>query len=75
MFHAMTTNHVLPEPEDRPTVPVWPTAGQALGLSRSSTYLAAQRGDLPGLLRIGGRYMVATAALRRALGLDRDTAA
>jgi hypothetical protein len=71
----MTTNHVLPQPEDRPTVPVWPTAGRALGLSRSSTYLAAQRGDLPGLLRIGGRYMVATAALRRALGLDRDTAA
>jgi hypothetical protein len=71
----MTTNHVLPNPEDCPTVPVWPTAGQALGISRSSAYLAAQRGELPGLLRIGGRYVVATAALRRALGLDRDTAA
>jgi hypothetical protein len=66
----MTTNHVLPDPEDCPTVPVWPTAGKALDLSRSSAYLAAQRGEIPGLLRIGGRYMVATAALRRALGLD-----
>ncbi len=71
----MPTNNALPMPEDRPTVPVWPTAGRAIGLSRSSTYLAAQRGEIPGLLRIGGRYMVATAALRRALGLDNNPAA
>jgi hypothetical protein len=65
-----TYDPVLPDPETCPTVPVWPTTGRALGLSRKSTYAAAQRGDLPGLLKIGGRYVVATAALRRALGLD-----
>jgi len=71
----MPTNHVLPNPEDQPTVPIWPTTAKALDLSRSSAYLAAQRNEIPGLMRIGGRWVVATAALRRALGLDRDTAA
>jgi hypothetical protein len=66
----MKTNPVLPLAEDRPTIPLWPTAGRALGLSRSSTYAAAKRAELPGLLKIGGRYVVATAAFRRALGLD-----
>ena len=69
----MTTDTALPQPAEHPTVPVWPTAGRALGLSRSSTYLAAQRSEIPGLLRIGGKYLVATAALRRALGLDAST--
>src|SRR5438552_13534102 len=62
--------HLLPRAEQEPTVALWPTAGRALGLSRSSTYAAARRGQVPGLIRIGGRYRVATAELRRALGLD-----
>jgi hypothetical protein len=62
----------LPLPEDQPTVPLWPVAGQALGLGRSATYAAATRGDMPGLMRIGGKYVVATAALRRALHLDAE---
>jgi hypothetical protein len=31
------------------TVPLWPTAGRALGLGRSATYDAAKRGDIPTL--------------------------
>lgn len=60
----------LPDPEERPTIPLWPDAGQALGLQRSATYAAAQAGNIPGLLRIGRSYRVATAELRRVLGLD-----
>jgi hypothetical protein len=61
---------VLPDPEDQPTIPLWPDAGEALGLRRSATYDAANRGEIPGLLKIGGRRVVATAVLRRSLGLD-----
>lgn len=60
---------VLPDPEAQPTIDLWPTAGQALGMGRDATYKAAQRGEVPGLLRLGGKYRVATAALRQALGL------
>lgn len=67
--------HQLPGAEEQPTVDLWPDAGKALGLSRSTTYNAALSGDIPGLIRIGGRYRVATAALRRALALDEEVAA
>ncbi len=63
-----TTRHV-PLAEDEPTVPLWPTAGKALGLGRSSTYAAAERNEIP-VIRIGGRVVVPTAALRRMLQLD-----
>src|SRR5438876_11720845 len=62
--------HLLPRAEEQPTVELWPTAGHALGVSRSTIYQAARRGQVPGLLRVGGRYRVAVAELRRALGLD-----
>ena len=64
--------HQLPTAEEQPTVDLWPAAGQALGLSRSATYSAALKGEIPGLIRVGGRYRVATAALRRTLCLDDD---
>ncbi len=59
----------LPYAEDRPTLRLWPTAGQALGLGRSATYAAAERGEIP-TIRVGGRILVPTAALRRLLHLD-----
>ena len=71
----MPERPALPQPEERPTVSLWPIAGKALGLSRSSAYAAAARGEIPGLIRIGGRYRVATAALRCALSLDEPVAA
>jgi hypothetical protein len=59
----------VPTADERPTLPVWPDTGQALGLSRSATYDAVNRGDIP-TLRIGGRILVPTAGLRRLLHLD-----
>ena len=52
---------MLPNAEDQPTVDLWPTAGSAFGLGRSSTYAAAARGEIPGLIKIGGRRLVSTA--------------
>jgi hypothetical protein len=56
-------------PEDQPTVPLWPDTGKALNLSRSATYDAAARGDIP-VLRIGRVLRVPTSRLRAMLGLD-----
>ena len=55
---------------EKVTVPLWPTAGRALGLGRNATYEAAARGDLP-VLRIGGRILVPTAKLAGCLASAR----
>jgi excisionase family DNA binding protein len=47
-------------------IPLWPDAGQALGLSRGATYEAARRGQIP-TVRFGKLIKVPTAALRRLL--------
>ncbi len=49
--------------------PVWPDVGQALGLSKDSTYRAVHRGDIPSL-RVGRRLLVPVPALLRLLGAD-----
>lgn len=67
---AQNRTRAVPDPQECPTVPLWPDAGRALGLGRSATYDAAERGEIPGLIRIGRKLVVATAALRRALHLD-----
>jgi hypothetical protein len=41
----------------RGTVPLWPAAGQRLGLNRTMTYLAASRGEIR-TLRFGRRLVV-----------------
>jgi hypothetical protein len=60
---------VLPRAEEQPTISLWPTAGKAVGLGRSATYDAAERGDIP-TIRLGRRILVPTPALRRLLQLD-----
>lgn len=62
----------IPTTDQQPTVTV-EEAGRLLGLSRGSAYEAAKRGDLP-TIRIGRRYLVPTAQLRKLLGLDTEVA-
>jgi len=45
-------------------------AAKVLGISRGSAYQAARNGELPGVLRIGGRYLVSVSALCKALQID-----
>lgn len=61
--------HALPNPEEEPTVSIWPTAGRSLGLGRGATYAAVTRGDIPTVPAGGRKRRVPTAALREMLGL------
>jgi excisionase family DNA binding protein len=54
---------------ERQTLTVEETA-QVLGISRTSAYAAARRGELP-TVRIGRRYVVPRAALERLLSQAR----
>jgi excisionase family DNA binding protein len=63
-------SRLLPDPEECPTVPLWPTAGHALGISRSTAYEMVAQGQMPGVIRAGRLIRISTAALRRHLGLD-----
>lgn len=62
---------LLPDPEEQPTVDVWPTAGRALGLGKNAAYAAVARGEIP-TIRCGRLIRVPTAALRRMLELDSE---
>jgi hypothetical protein len=69
MDQVAETVRTIPDPLERPTLDLWPETGTVLGLSRSATYAAAARGDIP-TIRFGRRILVSTAQLRRLLGLD-----
>lgn len=60
----------VPLPSERPTLPIWPDAAEALGItSKAAAYRAAKSGFMP-TVRIGERrWVVPTAALRTMLGL------
>lgn len=45
-------------------------ACKRLGISRTLGYELARRGELPGAIRLGGRYVVSRVALDRVLGHD-----
>jgi hypothetical protein len=51
------------------TVPLWPTAGQALGLGRNLTFEGAKTGEIV-TIQVGRRRPVPTAWLRRKLRLE-----
>ena len=56
-----------------PVVDLWPTAGQMLGLGRSSTYAMAADGTWPTrLLRLGKLIKVPTAELLALVGVSDD---
>lgn len=63
---------LIPPAEETPTVGL-EVAGPALGIGMTRAYELAQSGQLTDgvpVLRVGAKYRVPTATLRRALGLD-----
>jgi excisionase family DNA binding protein len=58
----------VPDPAEQPTMTV-EEAGDALGISRASAYEAVRSGAIPAL-RVGRRWIVPTAPVRRMLKLD-----
>jgi hypothetical protein len=52
------------------TVPLWPEAGTALGLTRGQTYKCSRPGGDIEVLRFGKRKFVASEWLRHKLGIN-----
>jgi hypothetical protein len=55
--------------DENVVLPLWPTTGKILGLSRNSTYARAEDGDIA-TIRLGRLRKVPTAWLRQKLGLE-----
>ena len=62
------TTALVPNPADHPTMQVDDVAA-ALGISRASAYEGVKTGEIPSI-RIGRRFLVPTAGVRRLLQLD-----
>jgi hypothetical protein len=61
----------LPDPAEHPLLTIDEARAELrLPLGRSAFYSACSRGEIPGLVKIGRRRLLATAALRSWLGLD-----
>lgn len=63
------THSIVPLAEEQPVLPLWPDTARILGVGRSQVYKCATAGSIP-VIRLGGRLVVPTAALRRMLQLD-----
>jgi hypothetical protein len=70
----MTDDEIRKEILGKLAVPLWPTAGKALGLGQHAAHAAAERGDIPTLTWGGRQPPVPTSWLRRVLGLDEKAA-
>ena len=57
------------------SVPLWPTAAQAVGSGKEAALAAARRGTFPGAFRVGRKWRVATQPLCRVLKIDEQPAA
>jgi hypothetical protein len=64
-----TPEEMLHDIKTRPTVPLWPHAGWACGLSRGGTYEAARLGRIA-TLELGRKKPALTAPLRKQLGIE-----
>lgn len=73
----MATNEELLDEKAHPRCYV-PDLAQLFQMSETGVYNALRRGQIPGARRLGGRWFIPTAAIRRFLQLDdrpRDDAA
>lgn len=48
---------------------------EVLGMSLNGAYYACRRGDIPGVRRVGKRWLIPTASVRRMLMLDDEQVA
>lgn len=66
---------MIPDPIDRPLLTA-EQARHALGdvIGRSAFYESMRRNQVPGVIRLGRRVFVSTAALRTWVGLDQGDA-
>jgi len=60
---------ILEDIRTKPTVPPWPHAGKASGLTKGGTYAAIHRGEIE-VIRFGRLFKVVCAPLRKRLGIE-----
>jgi len=65
----MELQEILDDIRTKPTVPLWPHVGKALGVSRGTIYAALHRDEIQ-VIRVGRQYKAITASLRKRLGLE-----
>jgi hypothetical protein len=69
MEKPMKIEDAIKEVRTKPLVPLWPTTGAVLGLSRSATYAAVSRGEVD-VVRIGRLLKAVSSSLRQKVKLD-----
>lgn len=65
----MTLEKAMSDVRNKAVVELWPTVALVLGLSRSSVYEAANRGEID-VVEFGRLKKAVTAPLRKKLGLE-----
>lgn len=70
----MEIKEIVDEIRTKPTVPIWPHAGMAIGSSRNATYDMVKRGEID-VVRVGRKIRAVSASLRRKLQLEETAAA
>jgi len=65
----MELSKILEEIKTKPTVPVWPHAGMALGLTKGGTYAAVHRNEID-VLKFGRLFKAVSAPLRKRIGME-----
>jgi hypothetical protein len=65
----MTMTDAVADLRAKPVVPLWPTVGVLLNLSRGTVYAAAARREIE-TIRVGRSIRAVSAPLRKQLGLD-----
>lgn len=50
-------------------IPLWPDAGQAIGLAKNATYAAARRGEIP-TVRLGVKLLVPVVPFLQVFGIE-----
>ena len=65
----MELQEILDDIRTKPTVPLWPHVGKALGVSRGKFYAAVHRNEIQ-IIKLGRQFRAITAPLRKRLGLE-----
>ena len=64
-----TIQQIMDDIRTRPTVPLWPHVGKALGVSRGKVYALAHDNKIQ-TIKLGSSFRAITAPLRQQLGLE-----
>ena len=65
----MELQQIMDDIRTKPTVPLWPHVGMALGVSRGTVYALVHKNEIQ-TIKLGRSFKAITAPLRKRLGLE-----